>query len=769
MGTFDHLNAGLSAVADLGELARALREYPHFFGPRIIGAEVTQAIQYFRSHRHLTDPLDRAPDNSARLVAYKPAWVRVYVRGSAHGSVQMTGKVKVERRGPGYLGLWQDGGELAPAAPGVVTAEVAPDYADERGTLSSTLNFVLPSDMVRGLMRLTITVWAAGQTADSPIDSDVLNIDATLLQTLSVRGLMVAYNGPNAAGTMTLNIPAPTVADLQATAAWTHTTNPVQSEGVFSSAGTVTLTTPLTGAATTPGGCSTGWFTLNALLAAAKANDGNRSDVIYYGLLPNGVPMGPVIGCASDGVTSGSINDGVTMAHEIGHFAGQAHAPCGTPGDANYPAYEPYDPAGTPQASLGEYGLDINSGTIHRPTQKDYMSYCSPRWISLYTHARLIDNAVFSPTSTHSPLRIPELVDPWLWPWEYIPDPPPPPWWFWRDHLQVYQPRPVIVITGTHRRDRSVAVESVMRLDAQPTVHRGQSTDMVAELIGRDGNVVASAPVMRLPAHAHGGGCGCACGHDGGPDGEASDYSFQALVPNVEPGAALRIQRPGRDGAGQDSVAWERKASETPPRLLRVDVKARKADVLVQWSVEPGSGELPLQFSVQFSKDGGRSWNGCAAGLRDPRLAVDLAALPSGSITFRAMVHDGFNTVAERSRPVVLKPRAPGVTIMNPPADGSALLEGSPLRLWVAVATASGKRIEPDACAWTLDGEPVGSGLELWITAPKAGYHQCGVTVRDVVPLTVGRRFMTWDGVEYPGPDTGEPTRGKGEGGRRGK
>ena len=101
MGTFDHLNAGLSAVADLGELARALREYPHFFGPRIIGAEVTQAIQYFRSHRHLTDPLDRAPDNSARLVAYKPAWVRVYVRGSAHGSVPMTGKVKVERRGPG--------------------------------------------------------------------------------------------------------------------------------------------------------------------------------------------------------------------------------------------------------------------------------------------------------------------------------------------------------------------------------------------------------------------------------------------------------------------------------------------------------------------------------------------------------------------------------------------------------------------------------------------------------------------------------------------
>ena len=37
-------------------------------------------------------------------------------------------------------------------------------------------------------------------------------------------------------------------------------------------------------------------------------------------------------------------------------------------------------------------------------------------------------------------------------------------------------------------------------------------------------------------------------GGDGGPGGEASDYSFQALVPNVEPGAALRIQRSGFQG-----------------------------------------------------------------------------------------------------------------------------------------------------------------------------------------------------------------------------
>lgn len=49
---------------------------------RIDGVEVSQAIQYYHADRHLTDPADRGADNSLGLVAYKPAWVRVYVRGA---------------------------------------------------------------------------------------------------------------------------------------------------------------------------------------------------------------------------------------------------------------------------------------------------------------------------------------------------------------------------------------------------------------------------------------------------------------------------------------------------------------------------------------------------------------------------------------------------------------------------------------------------------------------------------------------------------------
>jgi hypothetical protein len=80
------------------------------------------------------------------------------------------------------------------------------------------------------------------------------------------------------------------------------------------------------------------------------------------------------------------------MAHELGYACGLPHAPCGTPGDPNYPADEPYDPAATPKASTGEYGLDISTGNIMSPaTFKDMMACCGPRWISPYNYGRSIE------------------------------------------------------------------------------------------------------------------------------------------------------------------------------------------------------------------------------------------------------------------------------------------------------------------------------------------------------------------------------------------
>ena len=66
------------------ELLTTLHRFPQDFDitwllrMRVVGIEVTQAIQYYQAASHLTDAADRAPDNSVTLIAGKPAWVRVH-------------------------------------------------------------------------------------------------------------------------------------------------------------------------------------------------------------------------------------------------------------------------------------------------------------------------------------------------------------------------------------------------------------------------------------------------------------------------------------------------------------------------------------------------------------------------------------------------------------------------------------------------------------------------------------------------------------------
>lgn len=74
-----------------------------------------------------------------------------------------------------------------------------------------------------------------------------------------------------------------------------------------------------------------------------------------------------------------------TVAHELGHNMGRAHAPCGSPGgpDAGYPHSD---------ARIGPPGYDVTSGTLmSSDVLRDYMSYCNPTWTSDYTFGAIVN------------------------------------------------------------------------------------------------------------------------------------------------------------------------------------------------------------------------------------------------------------------------------------------------------------------------------------------------------------------------------------------
>ena len=539
---------------------------------------------------------------------------------------------------------------------------------------------------------------------------------------------MVSYNGPanTNPGAPMLNLAAPTLADLQNTAATTLLMFPVRSAGTYRTAGTVNWTTPLTDAPSCPGCCTPNWVALNTAVDAQRTADGNRTDVLYYGLMAAGIPMGPIIGCNTGGVSTGSVNDGMTMAHELGHACGFAHAPCGTPGDPNYPAYEPYDPAATPQASIGEYGLNISNGSIPSPSSfKDMMAYCGPRWISLYNYGRLIDHASLDPR------RICEdrpwwrdyvRWDPFVIPEKWLPDPPPDPL---VNRVRTHMER-VISVLGVMTGPGRVDVKSVVRLEAETTIRGSKATNLSVQLLGPDGRVISEAPIMSLRAHAC-GACGC-------NDGEAPSYphGFQAFLPDRDDAAAIRIVE-------GEKTLWDRTAAKAPPRITKFTAKLRKPRgpksrgderlvVDVSWQVRCASDTEP-ESVIQWSADRGKNWYALGSLLKGESATLDAAALPGGRVDIRLLASDGFHTAQAKPIALTIPDQPPAVSIMSP-RPGDTAIAGETMRLWGAVAVAGREEKPPEVKAtWYIDDKQVAEGIDAFVTVPRAGRHRARLAV----------------------------------------
>jgi len=137
-------------------------------------------------------------------------------------------------------------------------------------------------------------------------------------------------------------------------------------------------------------------------ITALRKKDAVEKDVYYYGVFtPTSSFSTYCVGGCTTGLChltqpgdtflracvgvgfTGSSSAG-TMAHELGHAHGIPHAPCG--GVAGSDSKYPY--AG---GKIGSWGYDGRTQALVSPSKSyDFMSYCSPEWISDYAFDRII-------------------------------------------------------------------------------------------------------------------------------------------------------------------------------------------------------------------------------------------------------------------------------------------------------------------------------------------------------------------------------------------
>lgn len=132
---------------------------------------------------------------------------------------------------------------------------------------------------------------------------------------------------------------------------------------------------------------------INQLLAGLRFDEGAPPETYYYGHidvcaggvdgaagLANGIPVDPTMDNAFQRVSSGVSFDpelsAETFVHEVGHSQGRRHIACDGEGgvDITYPEEG---------GAIGEWGFGVIDFALRHPTvTKDYMTYCTPTWVS---------------------------------------------------------------------------------------------------------------------------------------------------------------------------------------------------------------------------------------------------------------------------------------------------------------------------------------------------------------------------------------------------
>jgi hypothetical protein len=637
----------------------------------LVKIEITQGVQCLNSAG--------CEDNSVGLYERRPTLVRAYLRLNS-GPAFINNVSGTLCYGWTYETMCPS--PVRPLAP-VTVERVSDPVGLFRGRLSSTLNFVVPSDWITWSKSfyLTVNVNPIGERVKETSYEN--NWTARYAKFGKRRKLDVVFVPFLSNGAIS------TYEDRWPIVAWLQLAYPTNDIRVWTTG--YWLIKDYAFADTSSGGCGRGWGGLLDNLEWFRGSNWQ----IYYGMVDAKSISGSITGCGRyDGafVSAGrtGLKDrqpGETAAQEIGHNFERRHAPGSGAGnaDGSYPSSD---------GTVDEFGVDITRMQVYRPGfDFDFMGYGGDEattWTSLYTWralagllpiaARDTGRHVARPRQTEGPQSEFLVASGWLT----------------SDAIAIDQ--------GFFR--LSLAANSAEPLPAGP---------YTLELVGSDGTVLRERSF------------GPAADSNATPD---ESGSFFLREPWIDGTAAVVIRYRGTELA-------RRSLSPNAPfvRLLQPnggEAWSAAGEQTIRWEASDFDGDR-LQVMIDYSRDDGATWQTIANPGPADSFSFDTSRLPGSSVArIRVVVSDGLHTSVDASEaPFSVSDKPPEVFITSV-EDGRRLTQGNPLILLAAGSDSEDGPLNDSGYAWSSDRDgDLGQGGFLTAFDLSLGDHTIALQASD--------------------------------------
>ncbi|MBN1888516.1 MAG: cadherin-like domain-containing protein [Thermoflexales bacterium] len=387
------------------------------------------------------------------------------------------------------------------------------------------------------------------------------------------------------------------------------------------------------------------------------------------------------------------------VPHELAHNLGLGHAPCGvSDADPNYP-YPEARISGQLDGVEAFYGFDIYDGTIYGPETKDLMSYCQPAWVSGWSSNKFLDALKARYGSAHRA----------------------------QAGVTAAAGSELSFVSGRVRSAQNASIDSVWGIVAQGDIPAPAPGEYGLRFEDGQGQAVVTTSF------------GLSRASDQGFVPQTSHDAFSLLVPHRLDGSSpvkrIALVRQGVE-------LYSLNGSETAPAFVgrgQVAYFAPTSTVSVRWTAHDGDGD-PLQYRLEYSRDGGNVWHQVAAGSSESgspsRVDLELAQLPgSDAPRWRVSINDGFYTVItdalDSVTPFTVPNKSPKATILT--IDDTSYAGDQLIMLAGYGFDLEDGRLSGDALEWRSGGERLGTGERLAIAASRLapGQHLINLVATD--------------------------------------